>query len=377
MSTRRKWRIGFVLLAVACMVPSLSAVIVEIREYHGRQVQCVHSGLMGVAKGCGTERYARVFTGVVRSSVEVGETNKRLEIVPDEIFVGDSSDAIAVTNQACLHTNIQAGDKWLFYLYRDPNDDTLVLPYDSPSEPISEAEDGISMLRDLRRLKGTGILIGTIQHLGSDPEVAHPTPLANHKVVAKNVANGTKYTAYTNKKGHFKFDLPVGKYDVTTAPEYGLRQVENFGSMLGSVPVEKGSCWEHNFGVRQAADFKLPADGIISGHLGSPDGKPFTVHPWVQIVSVDSELFRNTYVDAEGNFEAKGVKPGRYVVGLGIRAGTGYFSDVPTPVYYPGVRTKEEATTIELRPNEKRTNVDFQLPPEDVLKPLQPAKSNR
>jgi hypothetical protein len=63
-------------------------------------------------------------------------------------------------------------------------------------------------------------------------------------------------------------------------------------------------------------------------------------------------------------------------VGLGIRAGTGYFSDVPTPVYYPGVRTKEEATTIELRPNENRTNVDFQLPPEDVLKPLVPVKSN-
>jgi hypothetical protein len=49
---------------------------------------------------------------------------------------------------------------------------------------------------------------------------------------------------------------------------------------------------------------------------------------------------------------------------------------VPTPVYYPGVPTKEEATIIELRPNEKRTNVDFQLPPEDVLKPLQRAKSN-
>jgi len=50
---------------------------------------------------------------------------------------------------------------------------------------------------------------------------------------------------------------------------------------------------------------------------------------------------------------------------------------VPTPVYYPGVRTKEEATIIELRPNEKRANVDFQLPPEDVLKPLGPGKSKR
>lgn len=385
MTAKRETRIAFVALAVACMVPSLSAVIVEIREYHGKQVSCLHSGLMGVAKGCGTERFARVFTGIVRSSVEVGDTDKRLEIVPDEVFVGDSSEATAITNQACLHTDIQAGDKWLFYLYRDPKSDALVLGYDSPSKPMSEAEDDISMLRDLGHLKNTGILIGTIERLevtenvAPVPSVTHKVvaPLANHKVVAKNVANGTEYAAYTNEKGHFKFDLPVGKYDVTTAPEYGLREVENFGSMLGSVPVEQGSCWEHDFGVRQAADFKLPTDGIISGHLGSPDGKPFTVHPWVQIVSVDGELFRSTYVDAEGNFEANDVKPGRYVVGLGIRAGTGYFSDVPTPVYYPGVRTKDQATIIELRPNEKRTNIDFQLPPEDVLKPLQPAKSNR
>ncbi len=165
MFAKRKWRPGFVVLTVACMVPSLSAVIVEIREYHGKQVTCLHSGLMGIAKGCGTERFARVFTGAVRSSVEVGDTDKRLEIVPDEVFVGDSSDATAITNQACLHTDIQAGEKWLFYLYRDPKSDVLVLGYDGPSKPMSDAEDDISTLRDLGHLKNTGILIGTIERL--------------------------------------------------------------------------------------------------------------------------------------------------------------------------------------------------------------------
>jgi hypothetical protein len=339
MSTQRKWRIGFVLLAVACMVPSLSAVIMEIREYHGKQVSCMHSGLMGVAKACGTERYARVFTGVVRSSVEVGDTDKRLEIVPDEVFVGDSSDAIAITNQACLHTDIQAGDKWLFYLYRDPNGGALVLGYDSPSKPMSEAEDGIAMLRDLGHRKNTGILIGTIERLEVTENVT-PTPsvthkvvghLENHKVVAKNIESGAQYTTHTNEKGYFKFDLPGGKYDVTTAPEYSLRQVENFDSMLGSVPVITGSCSEHNFGVQPAADFKLPTDGTVSGHVGYPDGRTITVHPWVQIVSVDSEFFTSAYVDAKGYFEAKQVKPGRYVVGIGIRPGTGGI-EVPIPL---------------------------------------------
>jgi hypothetical protein len=379
MSAKRKWRVGFVAVAFACMVPWLSGEIGEIRTYRGKQVTCIHSGLIGVAKSCGTEGYARVFTGVVRSSVEVGDIEKRLEIVPDEVFVGDSTDATAITNQACLHADIQAGDKWLFYLYRDPKDNTLVLSYDSPSKPISEAEDDISMLREFGHLKSTGILIGAVRLL-SDIEYANPTPLANHKVIAKNVANGTKYTESTNETGHFKFDLPVGDYDVSTAPEYGLREVESlaFGSMLrGSIPVEENRCWEHNFVVEPATGSILRTDGIISGNVGSPDGKPFTVHPWVQIVSVDSEFFRSAFVDAKGNFQAKGVKPGRYLVGLGIRPGIGYFSDLPTPVYYPGVRAKEQALIVELRAGEERTNIDFQLPTEDVLEPLGHATSNR
>jgi hypothetical protein len=358
------------------MVPSLSAVIIETRDYHGKQVQCVHGGLRGVAQMCGTEGYARVFTGFVRSAIEVGDTDKLLQLVPDEAFVGDSSEATVVTNQACLSTDIQAGDKWLFYLYRDPKSDQLILSYDGPSKPVTKAEDDISMLRKLGRLTDTGIITGTIERLGESP-AGMPTPLANHKVVAKNVKSGDEYSAYTSESGHFTFELPVGSYDVTLAPEYGLAEVEGLGSMLkGSIPVDNHRCWEHDFGVRPATGVVPPNDGMISGHLGSPDGKPFTVHPWVQIVSVDNEQFTSAYVDEKNYFEAKGLKPGRYVIGIGIRAGTGYFSDVPTPVYYPGVGTKVQAAIIELRPGEKRTNIDFQLPIEDVLKPLGHATLN-
>jgi len=127
MLAKRKSRLVLAVLAVACIVPSLSAVIVEIRVYHGKQVQCIHSGIRGVARLCGTEGYARVFTGVVNSSVEVGDTDKLLQLVPDEVFVGDSSEVTVITNQACLNSDIQAGDKWLFYLYRDPKSDKLIL----------------------------------------------------------------------------------------------------------------------------------------------------------------------------------------------------------------------------------------------------------
>ena len=84
----------------------------------------------------------------------------------------------------------------------------------------------------------------------------------------------------------------------------------------------------------------------------------------------------SAYVDANGDFEVIGVKPGRYMVGVGIQAGTGG-RDVPSPIYYPGVRTKEQAAIIDLRPAEKRTQVDFELPIEDVLKPVGQATSKR
>ena len=245
-----------VTLLFACIATSLSAQIVEVREYHGKQVSCVYSGLRGVAKLCGTEAYARVFTGTVLSSAEVGETDKRLEIIPDEVFAGDSSQAIAIASPACLSTDIQPGDKWLFYLYRAPNKDGLFVTFDGTSKPITEAQDDIAMLRNLGRLTDTGIIIGTIDRLGQSDDV-QPAPLANHMVIAKNVKTGEEYSAHTSERGYFKFELPVGRYDVTPAPEYGLVEVEEPLSMMkGSIPVEKHKCWQHDFSVKPAKQAK-------------------------------------------------------------------------------------------------------------------------
>lgn len=243
MSRERRWRFGTFALTVTCLVPFLSAEIVEQREYHGQMVTCIHSGLVGVARSCGTKGYARVFTGTVKSAIEVGDTDKRLELIPDEIFLGDpKNEVIAITNQACLRTEIQAGDKWLFYLYRDTKSDTLVLPYDSPSKPINIAGDDIAMLRDVGRLPNSGILLGKVERFGETSDV-EPVPLDNHKVVAKSVANGTEYTTFTNANGHFELELPAGSYDVTASTERGFREVERFSSMLrGRIPVAEQQC---------------------------------------------------------------------------------------------------------------------------------------
>ena len=95
----------------------------------------------------------------VRSAVELSFTDRRLQIVPDEVFLGDVAGEITATvNQACLAftrtlgadpPEIKAGDKWLFFLrklYLDakPYD---VVDFDSPAKPVSLAEYDICLLR--------------------------------------------------------------------------------------------------------------------------------------------------------------------------------------------------------------------------------------
>jgi len=163
----RKLRVFVFILAFHCVVPYLSAVFVEGRLYHGKQVQCVHGGAWISERNMGAYSRARlykeqVFTGTVQSAVEISLTDKRLQIIPDEILFGDvAREIIATVNQACLPENlpeIKAGDKWLFflrtkqYLHPDANPpyittDGLMVDFESPAKPVSLAEYDICNLR--------------------------------------------------------------------------------------------------------------------------------------------------------------------------------------------------------------------------------------
>lgn len=211
MRMSRKWRLCVFVLSVACLVPSLFAEIRETRVYHGKKVQCIHGGnYLNPIQTCGTQFYARVFTGTVKSIVDISDTDKRLVLIPDEVFVGPASEVTATVNQACMPLNepeIQSGDKWVFYLRSpgfSPNDTTvreLSVPYDSPSKPLSQGQDDIAMLWHLARLTDKGILTGNVERIGEAYDNLNPTPVANLKIVAKSVSNGAEYGAVTNRNG--------------------------------------------------------------------------------------------------------------------------------------------------------------------------------
>jgi len=158
MRPSRKWQLLVSLLAFIAIVPHLSAMVAEGRLYHGRVVQCLHGGAWIGQRNLGVYTRAQiykeqVFTGTVHSVVEISFTDRRLQIVPDEVLLGDASGEITATmNQACLRENspeIKAGDKWLFFLrtlYRDAIPYNVV-DFDSPAQPVSLAQYDICLLR--------------------------------------------------------------------------------------------------------------------------------------------------------------------------------------------------------------------------------------
>jgi hypothetical protein len=332
----QKSRICLFPLAVALVVPSLSADIAEVREYHGKKVTCLYSGLYSSAGWvCGTNNYSRVFTGTVQSTVEVGDTDKRLKLIPDEIFLGDQAKEVtAMTNQACLHTEIEAGQKWLFYLFRDKKSDELVLGYEGRSKPIEKAQQDIATLRHLAKVTDSGILTGHVGHPG-------------HKVVARRVSDGKEFSALANESGNYEFELLPGAYHLTANTEQGLwaPETETF--------VSKQECIH--------VDLWLHTDGRIAGTVTTSDGKPAR-YVQVAIVPVSPAGQSFTVVaDEQGHFEVGGRKPGQYLVGVGLLAPVDS-ADWKSRVYYPGVSTQGQAKAIELGDGEWRTDINFSLP---------------
>src|SRR5690349_4661717 len=86
--------LGVLILAV----PLVSGQIVEDREYHGKKIMCVLSGLRDWGSPCGTDgNYDYIFVGSVGSAAEISDTEKRLQVTPEEIFRGDATNSLTVT----------------------------------------------------------------------------------------------------------------------------------------------------------------------------------------------------------------------------------------------------------------------------------------
>jgi Carboxypeptidase regulatory-like domain len=225
-----------------------------------------------------------------------------------------------------------------------------LLAYGSPSEPITDAQAEIALLRRLAQMNDSGTIMGqVIQPIWNDNKWETSIPVPDCKIVAKQQANGREYAAFTDSDGHYEFEpLPPGSYHLSANTTDGLLAEE------GTAGVRPRSC--------SLVGFQLEPDGRISGRVTAADGKPAK---YVQVAIVPTSAgnlqFTSALTDELGRFEVKTLHPGRYLVGVGIQAQPGS-SEWQSRVYYPGLRDRNIAVTIDLGRAEKRTNVDFQLP---------------
>lgn len=352
MARSLRWAVA-VLTAVLSILGYAAGQIIEEREYRGKTITCALSGLRGWGSPCGTDgNYVYIFVGSVLSLTEISETERSLQVIPHEVFLGDDTSQLDVTtNQGACLPDILAGDEWLFYLYRDDKTKELILSYGSPSAPVPEAQSAITRLRSLSAMKDSGIITGFVQKSERFDQDGvkgmEYFDVPNHKLIATRTSDGTEYSALTDAHGSYELGpLPAGSYHLTANTAEGLWAED------GPTTVHPRGCTSY--------EFELQIDGGISGHVTSEDGKPFKIHPWVNITSEDGSHSETAYADEHGYFEVRGLEPDRYLIGVGIQAQP----DTPewrSRVYYPGVRTRDEATVIELGKAEKRTNIDFKL----------------
>ena len=303
-------------------------------QYHGKQVLCIsHSRIGSQPKTWGvTTSYARVFTGTVKSATEAGDVEKRVRLVPDEVFVGDAGEVTAIGNQACLGTEVQVGHHWLVYLFRDERSNELVLDWQR-SKPIQQAQKDLAVLQRLSNMPDSGIVIG---HVGR----------AGQKVVARRFSDGKEFSAVTDASGNYELDLLSGKYFLTANTTQGLWAPETEASVLAQ------DCTQ--------VDFWLRIDGRIAGTVETADGKTAT---YVQVAIVPLSPIGESFTvttNGEGHFEVGGRQPGQYLVGVGILAPVDS-AEWKSRVYYPGVSTREQAHVIQLGKGEWRSDISFML----------------
>jgi hypothetical protein len=346
----------FMLSAMATSIPCVQAQIIEMREHNGKQLFCAKSGLRGFAEPCGTDGYkAYIFIGSILSVADAPDNEKRLVLTPEEVFLGDVPAELAVTtNQSeCLADDIHPGDHWLFYIQREHNTDKFLLAYGSGSGPVADEQPTIARLRRLAQMPNAGIISGHVgRTIWNDAEkVEEYSPIPKHEIIAKRIADSAEFTANTDAGGNFEFQpLPEGTYHVTANTTNGLW-------------TEEGDTSVHPHGCSYIG-FELDPDGVVSGHIRAADGSPAkNALVKAQVPSSQSRRSWETHsiaADENGYFEFRGLRPNRYLIGVGTSADEGS-AEWKNRVYYPGVRNESRAIVIELSKAEKRKNINFTL----------------
>jgi carboxypeptidase family protein len=345
------------ILAVLTMVFSglgiAGAQIIGIFEKDGKTFTCMHSGLISDLNDCGVQSdwYNYVFVGSIAGITPAKGDEKRIQIIPEEVFSGDPASPLTVlTSQAPCLPDMAVGDRWLFFLRKETGKAIVLDFYGNDSRPIAHAQEQIETLRRLKIIGDLGILRGKVMRGGYLERKAVP----NARVVARRASDNMQFVAITNSEGQYEFPpVPPGEYKLTADP------VGSFQPDEGGANVTRGSCWHVTLSRSPHAE--------LGGRVQRSDGSALPQLA-VLIMREDETWFTTAKSDARGYFHIDMLQPGKYVVGINLPGappwkavgGAGGGLDIPSAsLYYPGVQSRSAALAITLAEDEKRNDIDF------------------
>ena len=286
---------------------------------------------------------AYVFVGSISVVVPADKNEKKLQIVPEEVFHGDPPTPLTVlTSQAECLPKLAAGGRWLFFLRREAGR-PIVLDYGNDSRPVADAQEQIETLRRLKTMGDFGLLRGDVLR---GPDYSDRKAVPSVRVVATRTSDHAKFFAMTDADGHYEFQpVPVGEYEVAA---------DSIGD--AALKVTGGRCWSVTLWNSPAAR--------LSGHVKHSDGTPAPKIA-VLIMSDDGSWFTTSESDADGYFEEDSLQAGKYIVGINLpgapawkngSCGGACQNQIPdAALYYPGMSiTVPKRSSSPLATDEKR-----------------------
>jgi hypothetical protein len=331
-----------------------AAQIISIERVGGKTVACMHTGLTSTLKNCGVRAdwYNYVFVGLISKVTAFENDEKEIQIVPEELFWGEPTNSLkVVTSQAACMRELKAGDRWLFYLRKG---NPIVLDYyANDSLPLSDAQEQIAILGQLKGIGDGGILRGQV--IRTDSSGAQGIP--NAQVVATRQSNNQQFASVAGPDGRYKFEpMPPGTYKVVAGPIGSYQPDDSEINLLG------GDCWDLTLSRSPHAR--------IAGTVSRSDGTPVP-NLGVVLIRSDDSWYLTTRTDRNGQFMFDSQENGQFVLGLNYLASADWFEGggagagvklPPATWFYPGVRDRLSALIIHLASDEKLDKLDFVVP---------------
>jgi hypothetical protein len=342
------------LVALVFSWPTVArAQIIILEKVGDKTVVCSRSGLTSSFKDCGVRAdwYTYVFVGAISGVAPVGNDEKQIQLVPEEVFLGSPEAPLTVlTSQADCMREFKVGDRWLFYLRKVEGEPLVLDYYANDSLPVADAQNQIATLRRMGKIGNAGIVRGQVVR----GELFSGEVVPNVEVTATRQSDSKQSFSVTDPDGRYEFPpLPPGKYKITAQP-VGSYQPDD-----SEVDLASGACLDITLDRSPHAK--------IGGHVKRSDGTA-VADVAVVLIRSDNSWYLTTQTDRDGYFVFDSQEPGEYVLGLNSPVSPDWFDGggagdgvriPPASRFYPGVADRSSALVIRLAEDEKLEGFNF------------------